>query len=130
MQRTLTNDNLLIFHPPTAGADTNVYELDGNTGFCAGIAEMILQSQDGVIYLLPTLPKAWQNGSVKGLCARGGFEVDITWEKGQLINAQVYSKHSQSCVVRYKNTKINLRTEGDCKYVFDRDMKFIISYEK
>ena len=70
MQRTLTAHNLFVFHPPAAGATGNVWELDGNTGLCACIAEMLVQSHRDEIHLLPALPPAWANGSVKGLRAR------------------------------------------------------------
>jgi alpha-L-fucosidase 2 len=76
------------------------FQIDGNFGGCAGIAEMLLQSHLGEIAILPALPSAWESGSVRGLLARGGIEVSIRWENHQLIDATLKSKRDVTVAVR------------------------------
>ena len=86
-----TLPNLLDNHPP--------FQIDGNFGGTAGIAEMLMQSVVGEIHILPALPKELETGHVNGLCARGGFEVDIKWEKGLLTGLRVFSKKGGHCAI-------------------------------
>ncbi len=103
--------NLLCAHPP--------FQLDGNMGSTAGMAEMLLQSHTDVIELLPALPDVWKDGSVAGLKARGNFEIQMDWKAHQLIGGQILSNNGGKCVVKYKDRQIELETEPGKSYALD-----------
>jgi len=103
--------NLFDAHPP--------FQIDGNFGGAAGMAEMLLQSHMGYIELLPALPSALPDGEVRGLCARGGFEINMQWKAGELQQVNILSKAGGPCIIKYKEKTITLNTTKGQAYTLN-----------
>jgi alpha-L-fucosidase 2 len=122
-----TYPNLFDAHPP--------FQIDGNFGGCAGIAEMLLQSQAQVLPpsqpgvrildLLPALPAAWPKGSITGLRARDGFEIDLSWSDGRLSRAKIRSLLGRPCELRAHGRKLQLTTQPGKIYTVDANLKLL-----
>ena len=103
-----TLNNLWDTHPP--------FQIDGNFGGTAGITEMLLQSHAGFIDVLPALPDSWKQGEVRGLCARGGFEVGLKWQQGMLQSVVVKSLAGESCTLNYHGKTLHFGTKKGQTY--------------
>lgn len=106
----MTQNNLFNIHPP--------FQIDGNFGGTAGIAEMLIQSHTDEIRLLPALPSAWKDGEIKGLRVRGCVEVDIKWEDGKCVSASFRSDKATDIKVRYKDVVRNIHIGKDGLYTW------------
>ena len=113
--RESTLNNLFDLHPPSPTAKTDVFQIDGNLGTTAAIAEMLMHSHDDEIKILPALPKAWKNGKVSGLRARNGFEVDITWKENEASKVRIVSLGGETCRVK---TTLNPKVYLDGRKIY------------
>jgi alpha-L-fucosidase 2 len=107
--------NLFDAHPP--------FQIDGNFGGAAGIAELLLQSHTKHIDILPALPDALPSGEVKGICARGGFVMNIKWSNNKLEHLSVLSKAGMPLLIRYKGKIVNINTVKNKAYEFDGSLE-------
>ncbi|MEP3837678.1 MAG: glycoside hydrolase N-terminal domain-containing protein [Algibacter sp.] len=103
LQRKSTLPNLLDVHPP--------FQIDGNFGLVSGITEMLMQSHNDEIHILPALPKAWASGNINGIVAKKGFEIDMTWELGKLKKLVIKSKLGNPLKLRYQNSVEEIETK-------------------
>lgn len=113
--RSSTLPNLFDTHPP--------FQIDGNFGGTAGIAEMLIQSHAGEINLLPALPKSWKNGVIEGVRARGGIELDIEWKHGELSRVILKPKISNDYTIRYGEKSIKIELQAGNNIVLNRDLQ-------
>ncbi|MDF2483975.1 MAG: hypothetical protein K0R46_143 [Herbinix sp.] len=112
-----TYDNLFDAHPP--------FQIDGNFGVCAGMAEMLLQSHEGFLSLLPALPKEWQQGHVTGLVARGNIEVDLYWQEGKLQKACLTPRVDGRIKVKYKDNSIDIILQTGNRITLDARLSIL-----
>ena len=110
-----THSNLFDNHPP--------FQIDGNFGAVAGIAEMLLQSHNNVLRILPALPGQWPDGEVKGLMARGGFKTDIVWHDGRLTELTIESLNGKRCVIKYGNSEAEYDIPAGEKLILNENLK-------
>jgi len=110
-------NNLFDAHPP--------FQIDGNFGAAAGVAELLVQSHTNYIHILPALPTEFKNGKVSGICARGAFELSIQWQQHQLKQLIVTSKVGGNCALKYGSTVVNLKTEKGKSYTLNNRLQIV-----
>ncbi|HKK62480.1 MAG TPA: glycoside hydrolase family 95 protein [Bacteroidales bacterium] len=118
-ERTL--QNLWTVHPP--------FQIDGNLGTMAGVAEMLIQSHEGFIELLPALPDAWETGSLDGFVARGNFELSFDWEKKKISTLKIVSGSGGNCILRYENLrKAKIKNKDGEKVLYEKKGRNTIEF--
>ncbi|WP_211223785.1 glycoside hydrolase family 95 protein [Gaetbulibacter saemankumensis] len=111
-----TDNNLFNSHPP--------FQIDGNFGYTAGVSEMLLQShEEGIIRLLPALPDSWERGHIKGLKARGGLTVDMSWSNNLLDYATIRSARDNKITLMYQGEAVNIEIKSGDVYIFEPSIK-------
>jgi len=108
--------NLFDAHPP--------FQIDGNFGAAAGIVELLIQSHQGYIELLPALPSALPEGYLRGVCVRGGFEIDMEWKDSEIIKLKVVSGAGQNCKLRYNDRMVDFETRKGRYYSLGKEFYF------
>ena len=116
MQISVAN-NLFDEHPP--------FQIDGNFGYTAAVAELLLQSHEGFLRILPALPNNWQTGEIKGLKAKGNIEVDIAWEKGKLEQLTLTSVADKTVKIKYKNKEVEIKLTKNKKTIVNENLEEI-----
>ncbi|MDG2357396.1 MAG: glycoside hydrolase family 95 protein [Polaribacter sp.] len=116
--------NLFDTHP-RKGGNTICFQVEGNMGATAGIAEMLMQSHEGYIHILPAKPKNWKNGEIKGLRARGAFETDISWKNSAMENITIKSLKGKKCKLKYGDKIIEFDTKAGEIYSFNSKLEKI-----
>jgi alpha-L-fucosidase 2 len=107
--------NLFDTHPP--------FQIDGNFGGTAGIAEMLLQSHGDTILILPALPASWKDGSISGLKARGNYDMDIYWKDGKLTKLVIKANNNAVCKIKYRSHVSEFLSENGKRYTLGPDLK-------
>jgi alpha-L-fucosidase 2 len=119
-------DNMLTYSKAgVAGADTNIFIIDGNYGGTAAVADTLLHSHAGEIHLLPALPAAWGNGSFKGMRAKGNIEVDAAWSNGLLTEAALYAHASGEAIVRFGERTAAIMLDAGQAYRLDAGLNIV-----
>ena len=107
--------NLFDAHPP--------FQIDGNFGGAAGIGELLVQSHMNYLDILPALPNALSNGEVKGICARGGFQIDMQWKNGKLQSLNILSSAGNECRLRYNDKTFSFKTQKGKRYLLNANLE-------
>ncbi|WOD42683.1 glycoside hydrolase family 95 protein [Hwangdonia lutea] len=110
-------DNLFDEHPP--------FQIDGNFGFTAGVAELLMQSHEPFLRILPTLPENWKTGNISGLIARGHIEVDIEWKDGKLVKVGLLSKENQIKSIKYNDISVDIELPKNEKIWLNENLSII-----